>query len=124
MRIVIDLQACQSSGSRNRGIGRYSMSLAQEMVRLGQEKHEFWLALNGGFAETVPLLRKAFAETIPQERMLSWQAPKPLAESMLPIIQQSLGWVYGSMTCTEFLASWQKSTPDEPSTGKASSIIA
>ena len=39
-------------------------------------------------------------------------APKPLAESMLPIIQQSLGWVYGSMTCTEFLDSWQKSTPD------------
>jgi len=32
MRIVIDLQAAQSVGSRNRGIGRYSMSLAKAMV--------------------------------------------------------------------------------------------
>ena len=37
MRIVIDLQACQSAGSRFRGIGRYSRSLAQAMENAGTE---------------------------------------------------------------------------------------
>ncbi|MGV8864888.1 MAG: glycosyltransferase family 4 protein [Pseudomonas sp.] len=34
MKIAIDLQACQTD-SRDRGIGRYALSLAKEMVRLG-----------------------------------------------------------------------------------------
>lgn len=56
-------------------------------------------------------------------------APKPLAESMLPVIGESLGWAYGSMSCTEFLASWQNSTLDATSEKLAteqspSSIIA
>lgn len=56
-------------------------------------------------------------------------APKPLAEQMLPVIGESLGWAYGSMTCTEYLDSWQKLTPDatseKPSAEQSqSSIIA
>jgi hypothetical protein len=51
MRIIIDLQACQS-GSKYRGIGRYSMSLASAMTdsfsRIG---HEVIVALNDSFHE-------------------------------------------------------------------------
>ena len=45
MRIVLDLQACQGS-SKHRGIGRYSMALAQAMLRRGGE-HDFRVVLNG-----------------------------------------------------------------------------
>ena len=52
MRLVIDLQACQSAGSRFRGIGRYSRSLAEAMLRAGRG-HEVWIALNGGLPDTI-----------------------------------------------------------------------
>ena len=33
MRIIIDIQGCQSEGSRNRGIGRYSFNLISSLIR-------------------------------------------------------------------------------------------
>lgn len=49
MRVIIDLQACQS-GSRYRGIGRYSMSLAKAMLDcLLRNGHEVIVALNESF---------------------------------------------------------------------------
>lgn len=79
MRIVIDLQACQSTGSRNRGIGRYSLALAQAMARHAGQ-HELWLVLNGAFADTIDPLRKAFADLVPSERIRVWSTPGPVAE--------------------------------------------
>ena len=32
MRIIIDVQGCQSEGSRGRGIGRYSLSLIKSLI--------------------------------------------------------------------------------------------
>lgn len=78
MRIVIDLQACQSSGSRTRGIGRYSLALAQAMARQAGE-HEIWLLLSGLFPESIMPLREAFAGLVPAERIRVWQAPAPVA---------------------------------------------
>jgi hypothetical protein len=52
MRIVIDMQGAQSTDSRNRGIGRYSLSLALAMVR-NRGEHEVLIALNGHFADTI-----------------------------------------------------------------------
>ena len=78
MRIVIDLQACQSSGSRTRGIGRYSLALAQAMVRRAGE-HEIWLLLSGLFPETIAPLREAFADVLPPERIRVWHTPGPVA---------------------------------------------
>ena len=43
MRIVIDMQGAQSE-SRFRGIGRYTMSFTQALVR-NREEHEIILAL-------------------------------------------------------------------------------
>ncbi len=80
MRIVIDLQACQSSGSRTRGIGRYSLALAQAMVREAGE-HEIFLLLNGLFADSIAPIRAAFADVLPAERIRVWQAPAPVAFS-------------------------------------------
>lgn len=79
MRIVIDLQACQSPGSRFRGIGRYSGSLAQAMLRSGRG-HEFWIALNGGLTEVVEDIRASFDGLLPQDRIVLWDNPFPAVE--------------------------------------------
>lgn len=74
MRIVIDLQACQSSGSRNRGIGRYSKALVQAMAaRTGA--HELWLAVNGNFLDTISQIRRDFSAYLPAERIVLYEVP-------------------------------------------------
>ena len=77
MRIVIDMQGAQSPGSRNRGIGRYSMSLVKAIVR-NRDDHEIILALNGLFPETVEPIRTNFDTLLPQENIRIWYAPGPV----------------------------------------------
>lgn len=74
MKLLLDLQGCQSGGSRNRGIGRYSLALAQAMARHGGA-HEIWLLLNGAFPETLEPLREAFAGLVPPQRVAVFQVP-------------------------------------------------
>lgn len=78
MRIVIDLQACQNAGSRFRGIGRYSRSLALAMVNEGRG-HDYWLALNGGLPEAIEEIRASFDGLVPQEQIVVWDNPFPSA---------------------------------------------
>lgn len=78
MRIVIDMQGAQSSGSWNRGIGRYTMSLAQGIVRHRGE-HEVLLVLNGAFTESVERIRAKFEGILPSEKIRVWHAPTPVA---------------------------------------------
>jgi glycosyltransferase involved in cell wall biosynthesis len=78
MRIVIDLQAAQSTGSRNRGIGRYSLSLALAIVR-NRNEHEVLVALNGHFTDTIEPIRAAFDGLLPQENIRVWNAASPVA---------------------------------------------
>ena len=87
MRIVIDLQGAQTTGSRFRGIGRYSLALAQAMARQVCE-HDIWIALNGLFPDTIEPLRAAFDGLIPQERIVVWQ----------------LYWINGSITSSDYVA--------------------
>lgn len=61
MKILTDLQACQSLPHRERGIGRYSLSLAAEMYRL-RGGHEFAVALNASIPGTVEAVRAAMPE--------------------------------------------------------------
>jgi len=77
MRIVIDLQGAQSTGSRNRGIGRYSLSLAQAIVR-NRGEHEIIIALNGLFPETIESIRAAFDGLLIQENIRVWTTPGPV----------------------------------------------
>jgi len=78
MRIVIDMQGAQSSGSRHRGIGRYTLALAQAITR-HRGTHEVLLALNGGFPESIKDIRIAFAGLLPAENIRVWQAPMPFS---------------------------------------------
>ncbi|MBS3984057.1 MAG: glycosyltransferase [Selenomonadales bacterium] len=78
MRIVIDLQGAQTTGSRKRGIGRYSLALAQGLARNCGE-HEVLLALNGLFPETIEPIRAAFRDVLPLENIRVWVPPGPVA---------------------------------------------
>lgn len=80
MRIVIDMQGAQSSGSWNRGIGRYTMSLASALVR-NRCENEIFLALNGAFLESIERIRAHFEGVLPQENIRVWSAPTPVAYS-------------------------------------------
>jgi len=77
MRIVIDMQGAQSEGSRNRGIGRYSLSFALAMVR-NRGEHEIILALNGLFPETIEPIRAAFYGLLSQKNIRVWYAVAPV----------------------------------------------
>lgn len=77
MRIVIDMQGAQSTGSRNRGIGRYTLSLSKAIVR-NRGEHEVILALNGLFAETIEAIRADFNDLLPQECIRVWYTPRPV----------------------------------------------
>ncbi len=78
MRIVIDMQGMQT-GSRHRGIGRYTLSLAKGIVR-NRGEHEIILALNGLFPDTIETIRAAFEGLLPQENIRVWEGPGPVLE--------------------------------------------
>ena len=42
MRIVIDMQGAQSTGSRNRGIGRYTQAIAKGRCAIAESTRSFW----------------------------------------------------------------------------------
>jgi glycosyltransferase involved in cell wall biosynthesis len=78
MRIVIDLQGAQASNCL-RGIGRYSLSLAQAIAR-NKRKHEVIIALSGLFPNTIKPLRAAFEGLLAPENIRVWYAPGPASE--------------------------------------------
>jgi len=78
MRIVIDMQGAQTE-SRFRGIGRYSLSLTNEIVKQRGE-HEIIIALNGLFPETIEPIRSEFDGLLPQENIRVWYTPGPVRE--------------------------------------------
>ncbi|WKY58261.1 glycosyltransferase family 1 protein [Vibrio sp. SNU_ST1] len=63
MKILIDLQSCQSP-SRLRGIGRYSLDLALELISIGSDKHDFHILLNSNLSESILSLRTVFEPII------------------------------------------------------------
>jgi glycosyltransferase involved in cell wall biosynthesis len=78
MRIVLDLQACQAA-SKHRGIGRYSMALAQAMARRAGQ-HEVLIALSSHFPEPIAEVRAAFDALLPQDQIRVYDLPGPLSE--------------------------------------------
>ncbi len=78
MRIVLDLQGAQSD-SRFRGIGRYSLALAEAIAREAGE-HDVWVALSGRFPDSIEPLRATFAYLIPPENIRVFELPGPVAE--------------------------------------------
>lgn len=76
MRIVIDIQGAQAS-NRLRGVGRYTMAVAQAIARLRGE-HEVMLALNAAFPESIAPIRQAFETLLPAENIRVWRSPAPV----------------------------------------------
>lgn len=73
MRIVVDLQGAQTA-SRQRGIGRYSLALAQAVAR-NAGAHDVWVMANASFAATLPELRAAFHTLLPATRVVGFDVP-------------------------------------------------
>lgn len=80
MKILLDLQGCQTAGSRNRGIGRYSMALARAMMREGPQ-HEFHILLNGAFADTIEPIRAELADLLSSEHVHVFHPPAGCADN-------------------------------------------
>ena len=78
MKILLDLQGAQGEG-RVRGIGRYTMSLAQGIVR-NAGSHEVWIGLSDGMPTTVAAVREAFRGVLPDERVAIWKTLSPTAD--------------------------------------------
>jgi glycosyltransferase involved in cell wall biosynthesis len=73
MRIVLDLQGCQSV-SRLRGIGRYSIALAKAIVRNAGD-HQVWIVLSDLFPGTIESIRASFEGLVPEERIVTFSLP-------------------------------------------------
>lgn len=78
MRIVVDMQGAQTE-SRFRGIGRYTLSFTQALVR-NRGDHEIILALSGLFPDTIQFIRDAFHDLLPPENIRVWHSPGPVQE--------------------------------------------
>lgn len=78
MRIVVDMQGAQT-GSRFRGIGRYTMALARALVR-HRGRHEVVLALNGALEDSIEPIRAAFDDLLPQDMIKVWHGLWPLGD--------------------------------------------
>ncbi len=78
MKIVLDLQGAQSN-SRNRGIGRYSFSMARAFAAEAAKRHELWLALNGRHNEAALDLIHQFEDLVPRDRVLINELPADIA---------------------------------------------
>jgi len=81
MRVVIDLQGAQTPGSRNRGIGRYTTSLTEAILR-NRGGHDVHLALNGSFGDSIDELRARFGTLLPQSNIHVWQQLPSVAHNI------------------------------------------
>ncbi len=63
----------------HRGIGRYSMALAQAIAR-NSAGHDLRIALNEAFPDGAAVIRKAFDGLVPRSHISTFAAPAPAAE--------------------------------------------
>lgn len=77
MRILIDLQSLQGI-SKNRGIGRYSLSLTQELARQASN-HEIFLLLNGNYCKDIFTIRSLFEEIVPKKNIKVFESVRKIS---------------------------------------------
>lgn len=76
MRLLIDLQGAQTSGSRQRGIGRYSTALAHELAVLATAGgHDVHVLLNAAFPEALIEIRADLRGLLPPGSVHAWLPP-------------------------------------------------
>lgn len=74
MRLVIDMQGAQSD-SRFRGIGRYTISIVQALLRRAAPHHEVLLAVNAQMPESIWSIRSAFDGLLSPQRIRVFDVP-------------------------------------------------
>lgn len=101
MRICIDVQGMQT-GSRFRGIGRWTQGLVRGMLR-NKGEHEIFLIINGELEESAFAIRKKFQDLLPDDHFIEWHVPAPLAfrenASSLNRHDASSIYQYAVLTC-------------------------
>jgi len=78
MRIVIDLQGRQSSGSKHRGIGRYSLSITKAIIR-NKKSHDVHVVLSSLFPEEIQEIQEELKDSLSSENIHIWHAPKEIS---------------------------------------------
>ncbi len=78
MRIVIDLQGRQSTGSRNRGIGRYSLAISKAIAR-NRKDHEVMIILSSAFPAEIEEIRNEFEGLLPPNNIHIWTCPDDIS---------------------------------------------
>ena len=68
MKIIMDLTAVSSEESRNRGIGRYSLALSQELLKITNKKT--LLLFNSCYNDTQQELLEEYAKTLPKKNSI------------------------------------------------------
>lgn len=71
MKIILDLQAAQSE-SKQRGIGRYSLSLAKAIIR-NAGGHQVYVSLNHVFPDTIGPLKQVLRQLLPEDHILVYR---------------------------------------------------
>ena len=72
MRLVIDLQTCQSGDAATT---RYHLAQAHALAHLAGA-HQIWLVLNGQSGERIEALRHAFDGVVAQDRIVVYELPE------------------------------------------------
>ena len=75
MRYVFDLQACQTRGSRGRGIGRYSMSLVRGIIENRREEEDVRIALNANYPDEAGLVMTELGDLLPETAFSFYRTP-------------------------------------------------
>ncbi|WFU12162.1 glycosyltransferase (plasmid) [Rhizobium sp. CB3090] len=78
MKLLVDLVGGQSQNSRGRGIGRYTLSLAEAMARTAGS-HEFHVSVTDAFPDSIEPIRTQFASVIPAANFTCWKPILPSA---------------------------------------------
>lgn len=73
MRIAIDLQSCQNADTTHT---LHTLSLVQDLVRHASG-HTVWIAFSNQFPARIEMLRSAFRNLLPPDRMLVYDTPAP-----------------------------------------------
>ena len=86
MRIAVDLQACQTD-SRDRGIGRYAMSLTRAMSKALQDDDELIICIDTADTERMRDVRNALRKRGIRRRVVAYEYPYREVSELSPSIQ-------------------------------------